>query len=683
MADPTPLRARHWAVLIGLDFYVNQKCLGGAVRDVSNAKEYLEAGPEHVDIAMLTATAPRDPGSRLPLEDGDSWPTRANVKAKLERVIRNARAGELVYIHYSGHGARRGCRNKFAHPSGNVAFVLFEADEHGESYFMGLNLAYYIDQMVKRGLLVTLVLDCCFSGSVLRTDGVRGLGVRSVDYDPAVEAASSSALGAELLGFCSPRGSFRDFVLPRDQWLVNPDGYTILSACGPHETAHELELGTGERRGALSYFLMEALHALRMRNAAATNESLYEHMRVRFHASWPQQTPMRYGNTDFSFFGGPAAGPSTSLVRVYVRDGSLRLDAGEAHGVHRGDRYVLRPPGPSMDGVGQPGRRPITARADAVRCLTSSLAQIEPEEAEREIRSGWKEGWQAKPVDSLSHRKISVRLLADVATQSRRDVAPEDERYLHLCTSERDTKACMYNVVVNDRGDYEILDGSMARIDGLPAIPSSGGRGAGQSLMDTLRHVSKFKYAEGIENATPDGSFEDTFSLVASVDGGKPGNLRVFDVRHGDTWRLEIQNKSKAALYLALFDFTPSWKVQNLLLAAGDSGFRVVEPDAKVHLPLKMKVPESLQAQHRRRCEDVIKVFITSRATSFPSLILPSLSSLREEHHRGGVHEADDALSKLVADLTASARGDDDDARPDKWATRSFVIRTNLEEQSL
>ncbi|KAH0522767.1 hypothetical protein TsFJ059_006563 [Trichoderma semiorbis] len=472
--------------------------------------------------------------------------------------------------------------------------------------------------MVEKGLLVTVVLDCCFSGSVLRTGNVQGAGIRSVDYDHAIAAATPP----EHQDYFGSRGvdyPLRDSTTPRDKWIVNPDGYTVLSACGPHETAHELKVSNGEQRGALSYFLMEALSALRKRGVDITHESLYEYMRIRFHASWPRQTPMRYGNRSFSFFDGPANTSGTPFVQVYEKDNGLHLDAGEAHGVHEGDTYVLSPP-----------------------------------------------GWRGDAGSQCGFRQASMTEL------TRRGLLKTGAICIS-CISDDDGEACMFNVVLDDQGRYDIRDGLEGTIANLPAIPANA-QGAEQQLMDTLQHLSKFKYAEGIENRIPDTSFEMLFSLVSSVDGGEPSNSSVFDVEHGRTWQLEIENKGETALYFALFNFTPSWKIENLLSESGHNGFWVLEPKSKEVLPLAMEVPEFVQGDGTEGCEDIIKVFITNRATSFPSMILPELP-LYGLHNRGQPHEAGDELLALITGLIGSVRGND--AGHEKWATRNFIIRTN------
>ncbi|PNP44349.1 hypothetical protein TGAMA5MH_03955 [Trichoderma gamsii] len=678
MAQSSSASRQHWAILIGIDYYKHEKCLQGCVRDVLNVKDYLEAGPDPVNISMLTATTPSDPSSHLPLEDPHSWPTMINFVNELQRVVQNAKPRDLVYIHYSGHGSREGSSktsgDQSAQQLGNLAFVLFENNKYGITYFKGEILASCLKKMVEdKELLVTVVLDCCFSGSVLRAGDVRAAGIRSVEYNSAADAALPQHEGC--LHDVSRDTSYhlRDSTLWgdewrdkwRDKWLVNPEGYTILSACGPHEVAQELETRNGEKRGALSYFLLKTLSILRKQGVEITHESLYEHMRIVFHVCWPQQTPMRYGNKNFSFFNGPATASNSPFIQVYTKSNGLCLDAGEAHGVHTGDTYALYSPEWLVDATDQAHNVPVTAQVDVVRCLTSDLAKIMPETAATEIGTGW----HARPLTSLSQRKISVRLPASFNGQARQTGATEDMRYLRLC-SEEDAVACMFHVVL-DQDRYKILNGLNEAVANLPAIPADE-QGA-ERLMDSLQHISKFKYAEGIENRTPDAQFEASFSCVSSVSGGEPRNSSVFDVEHGGTWQLEIRNNSNTALYLALFDFGPSWKIHNLLSDSGNGGFWVLEPNCPEPLPLVMEVPEFMQRNGQGCCEDVIKLFVTNKAATFPSMVLPELP-LYGSYHRGQPYKAGDGLSALVAGLTGSARSDD--ARHEKWATRSFIIRT-------
>ncbi|GAB1317124.1 hypothetical protein MFIFM68171_07334 [Madurella fahalii] len=586
MADRAGIATRHWAILIGIDYYVGDRCLQGSVRDVETVKQYLEAGPIPVDIAILTAITPSDPSSHRLTEELVLWPTYDNITTQLKRVLEKAKRGDFVYIHYSGHGTRRK-DERSTHPAGNLAFVLFEDNEHGSRYLMGKVLASCLRKMVEQGLLVTLVLDCCHSGSVLYAGRAQDADIRAIDYNPAVDAASPPDLG--------PFGSdstLRDAQIPPGQWLINPDGYTILAACG-----------------------------------------LYER--------------------NFSFFGKLNIAPGTAFTPVYrAEDGCLCLSVGEAHGVHKGDEYVVYP-FDTPEGV--------ASHLVGVEVGSSVVKQIEA-------------GWKAKPVTHLSPRKTSVRLTASASSQLQWTEAVKKQPFLHLCTEDEDTKPCIFNVTLNEHKEYEILDGSLERIISLPAISLDTPR-ASDRVMDVLQHLATFKFFEGVENRTPNASFEGSFSLLPTDSAGASG---VFDIRHGNEWGFMVENFGDRPLYLAIFNFKPSWQITNLVSEAGGGDCIIVQPKgedgtSKEEIRLKMHVPEPLRSRGEKRCEDIVKVFITSKQTSFPSMVLPKLSEAPNRVARGG----DDQLLKFLLELTTPFR--DQDHTQEEWASWNFIICTAME----
>ncbi|RYP16784.1 hypothetical protein DL767_010131 [Monosporascus sp. MG133] len=660
----------YWAVLIGINFYPQDKCLEGCVRDAESVKQYLEAGPKPVDIVILTATKPSDPRSTRPVEKPDFWPTRKNAVSSLNRILGTAKKGDFVYIHFSGHGTRRDHSGE--HPNkkpGNLAFVLFEDNEHGSSYLNGPVLASCLRKMAGKGLIVTLVLDCCYSGSVLRGGDDCSADVRAVKYKPGVDAAFPQELHMD----CSDSGNtFRNSEIASDQWLVNPDGYTILSACGPHERAWECKV-EGQRRGALTYFLIDALSALRKRDAEVTHQSLYQHLHTRFHVSWPRQTPMRYGNGKRSFFGRLGIASDPSFVSVYrADDDRLCLGAGQAHGVYKGDEYAVYPFHLSEVSAGQiRGTAPAIVRVDTVRCLTSDLVGVKPASAAH-IKTGWK----AKPITYLSPLKISVRLAASVGSPHQWQEAAKQQCFLNLRPANGDTEPCTFNVTVNDHEEYEIFDGSHEPVVSLPTIPLNT-NGAINRVVDILQHLATFKYFEGVENRSPSAFFEGSFSLLPDRATGMSG---YFEVGHGDAWGFAVENSSDRPLYIAIFNFTPSWQVVNLVSQAGEGDFMVVPPkedgnNGRQEIRLRMEVPQSLQSRGKNQCEDIVKVFITSKATSFPSMVLPEISLCADV--RGRVRPGLDQLSRFLSELTGRFRGGDD-AFHEEWATRNLIVRTTV-----
>lgn len=160
-----------WAVLIGVNFHPDpNNRLHGCVRDVNNIEACLREGPTPVTIVTMTASNSEVSDFLQPIEPEQSWPTYAHVTSSLQQITRDANEGDFVYIHYSGHGTQVesiATDNRHERDNGDLALVLVGTDQEN-SYLRGRELAHHLNLMVKKGLRVTMVLDCCFSGSVPR-----------------------------------------------------------------------------------------------------------------------------------------------------------------------------------------------------------------------------------------------------------------------------------------------------------------------------------------------------------------------------------------------------------------------------------------------------------------------------------------------------------------------------------
>ncbi|RYP69872.1 hypothetical protein DL771_005815 [Monosporascus sp. 5C6A] len=683
MAELSEVAPIHWVVLVGIDYYVKDRCLQGCVRDVTGIQHTLNQlkSPAPVNAFVFTATTPPDRSIGYPLEDSTAWPTYDNIIGALNTVKDRSRPGDLVYIHYSGHGTRLS--------SGQMALVLYDPDPRTPyASFPGRLLGRLLQRLSAKGVLATLVLDCCFSGGILRGENLQGVAARSIDYNLYSDARAAQEVNTLLLEVDDH--ARRNSSIHPDDWLVNPEGYVILSATSPHETAWEMVLKqTGEPRGALTYFLILALNGVRNRDSTPTVGAIYQHLHALFHVHWPRQTPMRYGNQEMVFFGQLRLPPADGFVSILkADDGKLCLAAGEAHNVQVGDEYAIYPFdfGPSS----QSREPPITARVAEVQPLTSELVEIGRVHAHtrtHEIETGWK----AKLVTAFPRQCISAGLSRAVRDDLLFSDTREQYPYLHLSALEdgEEGPACTFNVTVNQRNEYEILDGSHHRIWSLPTIPR-GGTKAHEAALGILQQLAKFKYIEGIENRTPDPTFEKSFSLL-TVPAPEPAATGSFEVGHGDEWGLVIENRGEANLYVAMLNLGPSWQIVDLFSDAYMSGFIVIPPKStstwegaanksQEEVRLRMEVPETLRGVGGlNRCEDVIKVFVTNTATSFSPLTLPEIPlDAKDLIHNTpqGYRNSDDQLTDFLQVL---ASGSQSRGGPSHWATRTFIVLTTFD----
>ncbi|VEU40212.1 unnamed protein product [Pseudo-nitzschia multistriata] len=91
---PQESRGRRRAVLIGINYEGQQGELSGCHNDVHNIKRYLtkEQGFREKDMLIL-------------MDDGrHNQPTRDNILGAFDRIVQYSQAGDVVFIHYSGHG---------------------------------------------------------------------------------------------------------------------------------------------------------------------------------------------------------------------------------------------------------------------------------------------------------------------------------------------------------------------------------------------------------------------------------------------------------------------------------------------------------------------------------------------------------------------------------------------------
>ncbi|KAI0468194.1 hypothetical protein F4859DRAFT_506315 [Xylaria cf. heliscus] len=302
------------------------------VRDVRKISEYLKSSLVTVHTQLFTAEDP--PASSNVTTEAECLATYSNIQSGLQRILSVAEPGSYVYIHYSGHGVRMEATSEFSNrTTGDLALnVLEDASQSVTRPFPGLELAHILKSMVSKGLLVTLVLDCCFSGSVVRDSPNSSTRYRYYNRGLGIGDTEKSC-----------EDEHRDLsMLPN--WLVNPKGYTVITASGPHEVALELNFGdgtSGYRHGALSYFLLRAMKKLG--GLGGKHAHIYPHLCSLFRQFRPTQNPMWYGNSELYFFGDATLSSELtgSPFAVFWDGDCLQLQGGQAHGIYEGDQFVV------------------------------------------------------------------------------------------------------------------------------------------------------------------------------------------------------------------------------------------------------------------------------------------------------------------------------------------------------
>lgn len=178
LAQPT---RRKLALLIGINQYATDLyTLKGCLTDVAMQSALLQHryGFHPADILTLTDRTPQPP-------------TRANILAAFEQhLLQQAKPGDVVVFHYSGHGSRILDPAPLDQSRLNGTLVPADCHPSDRNDIMGRTLFLLCSQLQTD--FVTLILDSCYAGGGLRGNQV----VRALPRSPTAPISQPSA--AEL-----------------------------------------------------------------------------------------------------------------------------------------------------------------------------------------------------------------------------------------------------------------------------------------------------------------------------------------------------------------------------------------------------------------------------------------------------------------------------------------------------
>ncbi|KAG4269297.1 hypothetical protein FPRO04_12074 [Fusarium proliferatum] len=631
-----------YAILIGINAYPDRP-LTSCVRDVEKIKSVLERQLKgSVDIQTLTASESLSHNGEVKATAQElhvDWPTCRNVILAFEKVTSKARPGDYVYIHYSGHGTRKKPSFENSNQStGDLALVLLEGHQSPETYLRGPRLAWLLKAMTDKGLSVTVVLDCCFSASVYR-NSVADDTVRFLP-DPETDVYADASM----------RSVHRDGSM-RDNWLLDPDGYTILTACGPSEIAKGgFETKTEKRCGFLSHFLYAALldHGLNRRH-----KDIFRHICSVFMVYCVPQNPMLYGNGEQGFFGPVVNKGAVRQIYIIKMDGKIKILAGKAHGILEGDLFTLAS---SQSAKDRTKDNSVVAEVTNAGPLSSEITLLD-------ATAGIQTGWVAEPLVLSRMQSFRFQLAPDLPCYD--DVVTALKRkslgvHIPLCQLQ-DPQAIQVTTCID--GQYMVSDNSLKDLIKVPILCRCGN--AIESICDKMEHLAWFKMVKEFVNQEPTAAFRESVQVQMTQGQQDFGPDEKIDAQHKSPIQLTVRNTGRSDIFAHVYNMGPCGRIKNIFGGTYSHIPPRSDPDdtqegkcTGVHRArIKMEVPPLLQ--EHGFCFDIIKVFVTSRATSFEFLERPNIDQLDKQ-------ESGERISDGLVYV------------PEDWMAFNFYIRTSI-----
>jgi hypothetical protein len=179
------------AVLIGINYTGQQGQLSGCHNDVHNIQKYLVQVQKFNESEML-----------ILMDDGKHHaPTKRNIEDAFRRITEYSQAGDVVFIHYSGHGGR--VRDYSGDEDDGYDETLIPVDFQSAGQIIDDDISKILVKPMRAGVHVTALMDCCHSGTVLDLPYRFSADDTKMRVDQSFNLSAFGQIGAQVaIGCC-------------------------------------------------------------------------------------------------------------------------------------------------------------------------------------------------------------------------------------------------------------------------------------------------------------------------------------------------------------------------------------------------------------------------------------------------------------------------------------------------
>jgi hypothetical protein len=319
-----------------------------AIADYPDESGYKDLDSDH-DLRLLAGALKRQGFARDDIAViQDSAATRDGILAGIDALTARAAAGDIVQVHYSGHGHQVPDDDGDEIDGYDEVLVAWgaparwDATYHGEQHLrdddLGAALAKLRAKLGPDGqLLVTL--DSCYSGSATR-GADEELPARGV----------TTPLGPPARGGVGP-DTGAGFDLPAPTAGLAP--MVVLSAASHDQLAHETRdrRHDGEIVGGLS---LAYSHAMAKLEKGQSYRDLFRAVQAEMATSVPRQTPQMEGDIDAVVLRGELIEQAPWLAVTAVDEAGVTVEGGTLLGLLPGTEIAFLPPGTADPAAAKP-----------------------------------------------------------------------------------------------------------------------------------------------------------------------------------------------------------------------------------------------------------------------------------------------------------------------------------------
>ncbi|MBW4512245.1 MAG: caspase family protein [Scytonematopsis contorta HA4267-MV1] len=643
-----------YALLVGIDNYAAPVSrLQGCINDVMAVEEYLE-------------TRVKTEGWNLHLKIlKDSEATRQGIINGFREHLCQANSNDVALFYYSGHGSQEPAPPEFweFQPEKlNETLVCYDSRMEGGWDLADKELAKLIAEVAQKNPHITLILDCCHSGSGTK-DPLQETAVRQYTADVRSRPVDSFIFSQEDIQ------SIRSLNRQASGWNLPKGKHILFASCQNSETAKEYKVDS-EHRGAFCYFLTKTLNQTQ---GNLSYRDLFKRINALVRSKVKQQSPQLEATDskelDQLFLGGAVRDCHPYYTVEHHKQYGWIIDGGAVHGVPR----------PSSGEAMHLALFPITARANDLRKLSDKLGEAQVTEVLPQLSQITIEGITnldkeqtfKAVITSLPLPPLGVHFVGDsegvqLLKQALQNINNEQPSVYVREVS--DSETAEFKVVALN-GEYIITRPA----DGIPIVSQISGYSQEGAILvvQRLEHITRWTNLSELQSPANSRISASAIKLEIyqnnQVLEDSQIRLNYYQDDSGKwnrpTFKIKLKNTSDETLYCALLDLTEQFSIN-----AGffEAGYIKLEPNQQAWAfggrAIPASVPDDLWQQGVKEYQDILKLIVCTNEFDARLLEQNKLDVPRKEYTQRSLRTS--TLNRLMS----------------RWQPRDIILDEAVEE---
>jgi len=215
--------------LVGINYIGTPNELRGCINDINNMQQFLKNGRNCSNFSKLSDDNP------------DTMPTKSNIIAGLQNLVKDAKPGDELWFHFSGHGVLQRDRN--GDEESGFDSCICPIDFQTSGFITDDTLRSILNIPV--GVTLYVILDCCHSGT-------------GCDLRYRIEDYSYANSGANMQKYDSTQWTLKQTMYEFKNYKKTNGDIFLISGCKDNQTSADA-FEDNKATGALTYCLLKLI----------------------------------------------------------------------------------------------------------------------------------------------------------------------------------------------------------------------------------------------------------------------------------------------------------------------------------------------------------------------------------------------------------------------------------------